>query len=286
MKTGSTLVLTAHFLALVARTPFVNAGLDKAVISQWDAERQAVALLDSKFAAQGQGVASARPGDIMRLKSQWKSRLSAERLLGPVWDLDTEEFIRKIRRPQYTTQQGVTSQAPLEASSRLANAKLGYISVHSGGPNGPFLGFLDADKIVPTRTAATKYAIAAPHLSATQIDVADAPLRMCVAVGPLGESLGRNKAAFHSARHIPTGAPDTGPRWSPTLNTFVMTSVFALDPASREITVHWTNPNGDMPRTVIALARERVFFTGDASAFAEDAEVVAFNWVEFRNDAW
>ncbi|KAJ6595518.1 hypothetical protein DFH09DRAFT_142161 [Mycena vulgaris] len=65
-----------------------------------------------------------------------------------------------------------------------------------------------------------------------------------------------------------------------------MTSVFSLNPKSSEITVHWTNPNGESPRTVIVVARGRVFYTGDVSVFKTTlnagTHVVAFNWVEIR----
>ncbi|KAJ7485729.1 hypothetical protein FB451DRAFT_1432520 [Mycena latifolia] len=287
MKTGFTLFLAASLLVTVTGTPVASAASKDRIMSQWNAERQAVALLESQLAARGQGITPAQREDIARLESQWASRLAAE-LTGressgirlETDHLESDSAAKNIQF--YPAQEVLALQAALTARARLVNAQTGYISVHRGGPDGPFLGFLTADKIVPTRAAATKYAITSPNLPVTQIDVADAPLRMSVAAGPLGEYIGPSKGAFHFARHVPTGELEAGPRWSPELHAFVMTSVFSLNPVSSEITVRWTNPNGDAPRTVIAFARKRVFYTGDVSGLAKDAEVVAFNWVETR----
>ncbi|KAJ7701076.1 hypothetical protein B0H17DRAFT_1195372 [Mycena rosella] len=65
-----------------------------------------------------------------------------------------------------------------------------------------------------------------------------------------------------------------------------MTSVFSLNPTSREITVRWTNPHSDSPRTVMVLAQNRVFSTGDASVLAKYAEVVQPNAMDTFNEIY
>jgi len=142
---------------------------------------------------------------------------------------------------------------------------------------------------------ATKYTIAESDRAVMHIDVANSFLRLCVAGDPFGESIGPGMKAFHLSRHVPVlpgdvGQPEAGPRWSPELNAFIMTSAFSLNCESKEITVYWVNSDGDSPRTLIAFARQRVFYTGDTgdvSAFevaGSGAEVVAFNWIEIRTD--
>ncbi|KAJ7512966.1 hypothetical protein B0H11DRAFT_1948206 [Mycena galericulata] len=256
MKTGSTIVWITTLIATIAGAPAKQTFLETSIepiVSQWAAERQAVAFLKAQLVAQGQTIAPAQPKDIERLKSQW----------------ETHKVMAQFEEIQ---------QASMKPPSQ------GYISVHRGSLHGPLVGFLAADKIVDTWMEATKYSIAERGLPVTQIDVADSAFRMCVAVGPLGESIGPSMAAFHHARHVPSGQPEAGPRWSKELHTFIMTSVFSLNVNSKELTIHWINPNGDSPRTMIVMAHQRVFYTGDITAFehalGSPALVVAFRWVE------
>ncbi|KAJ7185283.1 hypothetical protein C8R46DRAFT_1185067 [Mycena filopes] len=230
------------------------------------------------FVAEAKGEpAPAQKGDIARLEAQWRTRLPQQQPF-PLTSPDID-----VSRP-----------------------RTGHISVHRNTAHGPFLGFLTANKIVQSALEATNYTITIP-LSANppraavthDIDVADSSrFQMCVAVGPLGASLGPALWAFHFARHaervdVTEGEEGREPRWAPDLNTFVMTSVFALDPESSEITVRWRNPDGEYPQTTIALAHERVFYTGDMSAFRKvvgrrksTVQVVAFNWVEFHGQMY
>ncbi|KAJ7785286.1 hypothetical protein DFH07DRAFT_948360 [Mycena maculata] len=256
MKLGLAIFLAATLLQVatvtgtqVAKAEFKT--LPERLVSQWATERLA-ALLEVQLAAQA--VAPAQHDDIEHLESQWAAQQAASELL------DTDSIPR---------------------------GQSGYISVHLGGSYGPIAGFLATNKIVETWTEATKYHIEEPDLPVTQIDVADLGLRMCVAVGPFGENIGPSMPAFHHARHAPSVQVEAGPHWSKELHAFIMTSVFSLDPESKEITVRWINPEGDSPRTVIAMAHERVFYTGDMAAFERQAgiaEVVAFRWVEMRAD--
>ncbi|KAF8205292.1 hypothetical protein K438DRAFT_1579415, partial [Mycena galopus ATCC 62051] len=153
----------------------------------------------------------------------------------------------------------------------------GYISVHRGDSRGPFLGFLAANKIVETRDEATTYTIAETDRSVTHIAVADSSLRLCVAAGPFGESIGPTMKAFHLSRHaaffprLRAGNSEPGPHWSVELDAFISTSVFSLNHDSKELTVQWVNPDGDSPRTMIVVAHQRVFYTGDVSAFEDVA---------------
>ncbi|KAJ7796934.1 hypothetical protein B0H14DRAFT_3874609 [Mycena olivaceomarginata] len=272
MKITLVLVACASFLLTVSGSPVANAGSNSSRIayaSRWAAELQALSLAEAAgLAPKGRrGTAPAHREDIARLESQWAERATAE-----------EGF-------PHLPNDVSRDQRPLVETSRPQS---GYISVHRGNSHGPFLGFLATNKVFETRTDAIAYSIAEPESSVTHINVVDSSLQMCVAAGPFGEFIGPSTKAFHLPRHAP-GGNEKGPRWSPELNTFILTSAFSLNPDSKEITVHWVNPDGDSPPTTIALADERVFYTGDVSAFEEvvggsDVEVVAFNWVEMRAD--
>jgi hypothetical protein len=76
MKTGFTLVLAASLLARVSGSPaMAKVGSESTIIaSRWAAERQAVALFETRFEAKGQGIAPAERDDITRLESQWAAR--------------------------------------------------------------------------------------------------------------------------------------------------------------------------------------------------------------------
>ncbi|KAJ7255807.1 hypothetical protein B0H12DRAFT_1112927 [Mycena haematopus] len=174
-------------------------------------------------------------------------------------------------------------QQPLAYPSRPQS---GYISVHRGDSHGSFLGFLAVNMVVETREEATTYTIAEPDHFITHIDVTDSSFQLCVSAGPFGEFIGPSMNAFHLSRHAPKRKPEAGLFWSSELNAFIITSAFSLNRDSKEITVHWVNPDGEFPHTMIAVAEHRVFYTGNVSAFEEVAgsgvEMVAFNWVETR----
>ncbi|KAF7345339.1 hypothetical protein MSAN_01910800 [Mycena sanguinolenta] len=258
MKTGFTFVFVAGLLLTVSGTP-VGSDTPK-MVSHWAAERQAVALREAR-SAKAKVLAPAQREDIARLESQWAGRETR---------LALDDFLQ--------------SQQPLLYASR---PQTGYISVHRGDSHGAFIGFLAANKIVETRDKAPIYTIAEPDRSITHIDVANSPFQLCVSAGPFGESIGPSMNAFHLSRHAPNGKSEAGPRWSPELNAFIMTSAFSLNRESTEITVHWVNPDGDSPRTMIAVAQHQVFYTGDLSAFEKvtgsGVELVAFNWIESRS---
>ncbi|KAJ7119946.1 hypothetical protein C8R43DRAFT_1152180 [Mycena crocata] len=248
MKAAFTLFLAANVLGMVTGTPVANAhsGSTKQPMS-WSAQRLAIAPT-----YRGETFAPAERRDIQQLESRWNAGLLTAQQPSVL--------------PEFFAQQG--------------------ISVHRGDSHGPFIGFLAANKIVKNRKAATKYSIAEPHLPSTQIDVLGTSLQMCVAVGPFGEYIGPSVSAFHFARHAPAGAGKSavGPHWVEDLQAFVMTSAFSLNQESREISVQWINPDAASPRTMIAMAYDRVFYTGDIAAFEQvlgsKPEIVAFNWVE------
>ncbi|KAJ6624268.1 hypothetical protein B0H10DRAFT_2212991 [Mycena sp. CBHHK59/15] len=200
---------------------------------------------------------------------------------------------KAIRNPQHPAppqprwdRQSCSSFTPLD---RI------HIRTRRGDPRPP-RRFLSTNKVVWTIADATKYAIAGgldePRL---RIDVAGSgALQLCVAAGLYGEFLGHGKKAFHHARHtrgthlgqrpvssIARKAGELG--WAKDLNTMVQTSAFSVDSRTKEIEVHWANPDGSSPRTFIAMARHRVFFTGDLAAFEK-------NWVRVLNsrplDGW
>lgn len=77
MKIGFTIFLAASLLVIVIGKPVVSQSSAEKSLSRWDAERQAVALLESQLAAHGQGIAPAQPNDIVQLESQWALRLAA-----------------------------------------------------------------------------------------------------------------------------------------------------------------------------------------------------------------
>ncbi|KAJ6615131.1 hypothetical protein B0H10DRAFT_86401 [Mycena sp. CBHHK59/15] len=207
---------------------------------------------------------------------------------------------KAIRNPQHPAPpQPAVGQAVM-GPAHLSPRSIGYISVHVEGIHGPRVGFLSTNKVVWTIADATKYAIAGgldePRL---RIDVAGSgALQLCVAAGLYGEFLGHGKKAFHHARHtrgthlgqrpvssIARKAGELG--WAKDLNTMVQTSAFSVDSRTKEIEVHWANPDGSSPRTFIAMARHRVFFTGDLAAFEKElgssAELASFRWVEMSS---
>ncbi|KAF7336174.1 hypothetical protein MVEN_02164900 [Mycena venus] len=257
MKTAATLLFAASVLVTVCASPVANAA-NSEIVSRWAAERQAVTLREVASAAKGQGIAPAQREDIVRLESQWAAAVQQQ----------------SVSLDDFPHPQQPFTLSPLNRPSR---PQTGYISVHQNNSHGPFIGFLAANKLVETRMEATKYSIAEPDR-------------------PFGESIGPAMKAFHLARHAPRGTFDDGPRWSAELNAFILTSAFSLNPESKEITVHWVNPHGDSPHTMIALTlvqqQRRVFYTGDVSAFegvvgaGSSVELAAFNWVEIRADQY
>ncbi|KAJ7136575.1 hypothetical protein C8R44DRAFT_948102 [Mycena epipterygia] len=271
MKTGFTLLLFASLLVKVSGSP-ASSGSESVSpktlrASQW---ARAIALLESQTARTGISHAPAGSENIVGLESQEPSGA-----------------------PKY---------------EEVLN---GYIAVHRIAPSrpglGPFVGFLSANKIAGSRAEATRYTVADPARSGTHIAVADGSGRMGVAVGPFGPTLGPSQKSFHFARHVPAGTSSTPYRrkkdeerkrlitgnadadavlrWSPDLNSFVMTDVFALNHGTAEITVGWVNPDGESLCTFTVLSHNRIFYTGDAGlAVFEDedergAEVVGLYWV-------
>ncbi|KAF7317683.1 hypothetical protein MKEN_00856000 [Mycena kentingensis (nom. inval.)] len=175
-----------------------------------------------------------------------------------------------------------------ERLPELVGPSRGHISVHAGDASGPFIGFLSVNKIVPELENATLYSVLDPGASLTEIEVYDANLTLAIAVGPFGESLGVGKQDFHLSRHAASGTSEAGPQWNTPLHTYVQTSVFSFDTISREITAHWENPDGEILAVVIAQAHDRIFYTGDMVEFeavlGRKTSVVAFNWIELRED--
>ncbi|KAJ7064667.1 hypothetical protein C8F01DRAFT_771506 [Mycena amicta] len=231
------------------------------MVSRWIEERRAVDLRESNSAAQGErGGVSAQREDIARLRSQWEQAAA-----------------------QPDTQVRLTTTTPV-----LTGPSRGLISVHNATRDGPFLGFLAANKLVRARDSATIYSIEDPAEPLTHIDVINSNLSLCIAVGPFGESLGPSKQDFHFSRHAASGTQEAGPHWNTPLHTYIQTSVFSVNAESREIIAHWANPDGDSLQVVIAHAIDRVFYTGDISAFervlGKKTDVVAFNWAELRGE--
>ncbi|KAF7316542.1 hypothetical protein MIND_00173500 [Mycena indigotica] len=157
----------------------------------------------------------------------------------------------------------------------LTSPTLGIISVHLKTNDRPFVGFLAENGLVPLQNAAPIYSIDSPTAPLIQIDVfPSANISLAIAVGPFGETLAPTKHNFHFSRYVQNAG-----------QTRVLTH-FSLSPDSREITPKWVNPDGVSPQVSIVHAFNRIFYTGDVSAFervlGKTANIVTLNWIELR----
>ncbi|RXW20999.1 hypothetical protein EST38_g4859 [Candolleomyces aberdarensis] len=158
----------------------------------------------------------------------------------------------------------------------------GYIGVHKESIAGPLLGYLDCYKVVPTKNEATLYSftVSGPVM---EIQVVGSQERMAVVAGPLGNDVGPYSKNFHLPRHTQfSSIPGSGPNHDKLQAYLYETSVFSHSPDGGEIEVQWVNTNGQYTNTEIALMDDRIYYTGDISAFRSYTNMkvdhLAFKW--------
>ncbi|TFK32010.1 hypothetical protein BDQ12DRAFT_692600 [Crucibulum laeve] len=167
-------------------------------------------------------------------------------------------------------------------ASVAAHSSTGHIAVYYGSLGGPLLGFLSQHKLT-TMENATQYTYNFAG-SLMQINVANSNQRMAVAAGLYGRTLGPGSKNFHLARHTRISTPAHElPRRDEETAMHIETTVFAIDPATGEIDVHWVNPDGKLAYVQVVVLQERIYYTGDPEALeayaGDTVHTVVYKWV-------